>query len=233
MAEFFSECIRKIAIRLGPNSREVAPVERYLKTQNSRMYIKVLENSFGSTSSVQFKVTKSLPQIKSIMSTLKYFYGCSSFANLGELQIFDADSEKLKDAGLNFPGIFIYFQDLQHIAVACPNLLIFYCNKSTAITDEGIRYIAESCKHLTKINITENNLLSDIGIKCIAGNCPNLEELAVKDNKIISAEGVNAILTNCFKLITIDMSSSSIWTDSELKLVGKSKARVCSIIYGN
>jgi hypothetical protein len=104
MAEFFSECINKIKIFLGPSTKEVAPVHNYFKNANRGAYKRILENNFDSLAIVRLHTGKNFPPMKNIMDTFKYFYGCGSLSNLGKIYIVESTvvEEQLTDDGSQF-----------------------------------------------------------------------------------------------------------------------------------
>jgi hypothetical protein len=83
MAEFFSDCIKKIKSRLVATIDSITKVENFLKNENRTMYHKVIENSFSEHHLLDLKAE----EIDSVFEVLIYYYGCTSIKNVGEVKI--------------------------------------------------------------------------------------------------------------------------------------------------
>ncbi len=83
MAEFFSQCIKKIQVRLGTTVDTITKVESYLKTENRGTYQKVIDNSFTEHNCLEWKSEDS----DAMFQVLYYYYGCTSILNIGEVKV--------------------------------------------------------------------------------------------------------------------------------------------------
>ena len=101
MAEFFSECVSKIKQYLGPTIKYISPVHVYLKSENTGVYKRILENNFDGETTVTLHTGKKFPPIKDIIPAFKFFYGCESVVNLGRLVVIESpeEIERMVDEG--------------------------------------------------------------------------------------------------------------------------------------
>ena len=97
MAEFFSECLNKMKLRLGPTTPTVSKIDAYLRSENLTVYHHILENAFDESSSIDINVDKDLDHFMDMFNVIKYYYGCSSLAYVGELHLHNSSVEKKLD----------------------------------------------------------------------------------------------------------------------------------------
>ena len=83
MAEFFSDCIKKIKSRLVVTSDLISKVETHIKNEDRGMYQKVIENSFNVNHCLELKAEDAAITFQ----VFKYYYNCTSVKNVGEARI--------------------------------------------------------------------------------------------------------------------------------------------------
>lgn len=99
MAEFFSECIKKIKTRLVVTKDIVSQVENSLKSTNITLFKSLLENTIDSHHVWEF-YTETL---QDTLQVFEYYYRCTSLKNAGIVHL-RGNTPSLTDSGKLFPA---------------------------------------------------------------------------------------------------------------------------------
>jgi hypothetical protein len=211
MAEFFSECMKQIRLRLGEPDQQVAEVVDFLIPVSKQC---VIDNSFGEFGkTLKFCKPLEMP-VKDLFPYLERYYECSSIINVDSFEeaerlpvvpMTDEDVVGLAQAlpRLKFMDIYVLSdlftdQALLTLNTLLPNLQVLRLWKNcTTLTDQAMMHLAKM-KQLKVLHLNGFVQLTDAGLIAISNM--GLEELTVSRDEDVTDVGIAALPSSIMSL---------------------------------
>ena len=189
MAEFFSECIKQIRVRLGPTDKDLESYLLYLTPTTKKC---VLDNSFG-INVASFEFQGEIPmKLSDYLKFLFLYFECFSFEEI----------DNLKQRGdLKFA---VSDEDMEFITQYMPKARSITIEATKVMTDKTMEYISERCKEIQVIKIP------GVGGKftdacCVAlGQLKRLTSVMITSAENITDDGILALSSAKLEWLTLD-----------------------------
>lgn len=200
MAEFFSDCVKQIRIRLGPTDTQLAAQLDFLSPSTKKS---VIDDSFGDSPS--FVVATPLPKpLKEYLEFLDFYYEVSS---IGDIDMYEETST---------PTFGLRHEDIEYLTSKCKKLRSFkvYVLENTSFSDESVELLVERCPKLqivrlvwTCANLTDRSLIA-------LGKLPDLLRASLCMLPKMTDAGLIGLTKNNKKMEELNLVADSNFTDA-------------------
>ena len=197
MAEFFSECVKQIELRLGPSDSEIQEKLKYLSDGTKKS---VIEDSFSIHGN--FVILEGLnTSVTEYIQLIKQYFECSSISDItlfeSRVAVTDADIEyitsfatKLKTIEIPaVPGTGITDKTAKILSEKCSKMqVIRFRGNCQDLTDNTFQYIAKM-PEITRITCWSASQLTDQALFYVS-QLNNLQEVKLTGDALITDIGI-------------------------------------------
>ena len=199
MAEFFSDCIREIRIRLGFTDAELANQLYFLSEETKKAII-----NDGFEENPVFVIENYLPKpLKDFFEFVDYYYEPTS---MEKIDLYEEQYQQIW--GMSHEA-------LDYLSLKCNKLrsISIWLKEDTDFGDKSIELLVERCQKLQVVNLYGNCAnLTDASLLAL-GKLPELRRLNMNILPNMTNAGLASLTKNCTKLEALTFSGDINFSD--------------------